>query len=196
MVYRLRDIVLSSVALLVLSPVFLLICFLLWRSQKRVFFVQQRPGLDEKPFNLIKFSTMYDVEPGKDEAEMQLERLTPVGKYLRTWSLDELPQLFNVLKGEMSLVGPRPLLMEYVPLYTDSEHKRHAVLPGITGWAQINGRNALSFKQKFSHDLWYVENKSFLLDVKIMFQTVWKVVGREDIHANDFTTCERYDGTN
>lgn len=152
--------------------------------------------MDEKPFNLIKFSTMYDVEPGKDESEMQLERLTPVGKYLRTWSLDELPQLFNVLKGQMSLVGPRPLLMDYVPLYTDSEHKRHDVLPGITGWAQVNGRNALSFKQKFSYDLWYVENKSFLLDLKILFQTIWKVVGREDIHANDFTTCERYDGTN
>lgn len=196
MVYRLRDIILSTLALLVLSPVFLLICFLLWRSQKRVFFVQQRPGLDEKPFNLIKFSTLYDVEPGKDEYEMQLERLTPVGKYLRTWSLDELPQLFNVLKGEMSLVGPRPLLMEYVPLYTESEHKRHDVLPGITGWAQINGRNALSFKQKFSHDLWYVEHKSLLLDFKIMFQTIWKVVGREDIHANDFTTSELYDGTN
>lgn len=183
-------------ALVLLSPIILLICLLLWSSQKRVFFIQERPGLGEKPFNLIKFSTMYDVEPGKDEFEMQLERLTVVGKYLRTWSLDELPQLINVLKGEMSLIGPRPLLMEYVPLYTTSEHKRHDVLPGITGWAQINGRNALSFKQKFAHDLWYVENKSFLLDLKIMFQTVSKVIGRKDIHANDFTTCERYNGTN
>jgi len=194
--YRLRDILLSSLALIILSPVFLLICLLLWSSQKRIFFIQERPGLNEKPFQLIKFSTMYDVEPGKDEFDMQIERLTTVGKYLRTWSLDELPQLVNVLKGEMSLVGPRPLLMEYVPLYTASEHKRHDVLPGITGWAQVNGRNALSFKQKFAHDLWYVEHKSFLLDLKILFLTVWKVLGRADVHANDFTTSARYDGTN
>ena len=196
MAYRIRDIIIASLALIILSPVFLLICIGLWLTQERIFFVQQRPGLDEKPFSLIKFSTMNDVEPGKDEFDMQLDRLTFIGKYLRSWSLDELPQLINVIKGEMSLVGPRPLLMEYVPLYTDSEHRRHDVLPGITGWAQINGRNALSFKQKFAHDLWYVENKSVWLDFKIMFLTFWKVLIREDIHANDFTTCARYDGTN
>jgi len=157
--------------------------------------VQQRPGLDEKPFNLIKFSTMYDVEPGKDEAEMQLERLTPVGRYLRTWSLDELPQLFNVLKGEMSLVGPRPLLKEYLPLYSDHQRKRHNVRPGVTGWAQVNGRNAISWEMKFDLDVWYVENHNIRLDCSILFKTLVSVIRRDGITYENQATTTPFQGS-
>ncbi|MEL7531433.1 MAG: sugar transferase [Bacteroidota bacterium] len=194
--FRLRDILIASIGLLLLSPLILLIVLALWLTQGKVFFRQMRPGKKEKPFLLIKFSTLYDRKPGEDEAANQKARLTPLGKYLRVSSLDEIPQLWNVLKGEMSLVGPRPLLMEYLPLYTQSERQRHSVLPGITGWAQINGRNSISFKEKFALDLWYVQNRSFWLDLKIMALTFWKIFRPKDVYVNQQTTAEKYDGTN
>ncbi|MEL6841854.1 MAG: sugar transferase [Bacteroidota bacterium] len=194
--YRVRDIVLASIGLIVLSPLFLLICLALWLSQGKVLFRQQRPGKDEVPFTLIKFSTLYDVRPGEREDGDQRLRLTPIGKYLRAGSLDEMPQLYNVLKGEMSLVGPRPLLMEYLPLYTFGERQRHQVRPGITGWAQVNGRNQISFKQKFAYDLWYIENRSFWLDLRIMGLTIGKIFRPKGVYVNERTTAEKYDGTN
>ncbi|MFK7923489.1 MAG: sugar transferase [Bacteroidia bacterium] len=194
--YRIRDIIIASVGLLLFTPLFLLIVLALWLSQGKVFFRQMRPGKDEIPFRLIKFSTLYDVAPGLDEAANQKDRLTPLGRYLRKASLDEMPQLWNVLKGEMSLVGPRPLLMEYLPLYGESERQRHSVLPGITGWAQINGRNQISFKEKFAFDLWYVQNQSLWLDWKIMWLTFGKIFRPKDVYVNEQTTAEKYDGTN
>ena len=173
-----------------------IIILLLWLTQPAVFFIQKRPGLNEKPFKLLKFSTLYDALPGEDETTNQLERLTPIGKYLRRWSLDEIPQLFNVISGEMSLVGPRPLLMEYLPLYSKEERLRHSVRPGITGWAQVNGRNILSFKEKFSYDIWYVKNRSFWLDLRIMFMTVKKVASGEGVTVDDKNTAPRYNGHN
>ena len=196
MIYRIRDIVIASIAGFLLSPLIGIIILLLWLTQPKVFFIQQRPGLNEKPFSLIKFSTLFDALPGEDETSNQLQRLTPIGKYLRRWSLDELPQLLNVLKGEMSLVGPRPLLMEYLPLYTEKERLRHSVRPGITGWAQIHGRNILSFKQKFAYDVWYVGNRSFWLDARILFMTFGKVISAEGVTVDDNNTAPRYNGRN
>ncbi|RMG28213.1 MAG: sugar transferase [Bacteroidetes bacterium] len=194
--YRIRDLLLASTLLILFSPLFLLICLGLYLSQGRVFFVQTRPGLDEKPFRLIKFSTLYDAAPGQDEAANQRARLTPLGKYLRRLSLDELPQLLNVLKGDMSLVGPRPLLMEYLQLYAPEERARHQVLPGITGLAQVNGRNALSFKQRFQYDLWYVQHKSHWLDIKILLKTLLNLLRPTGVYANAHTTSPKFDGTN
>lgn len=194
--YRIRDVFLALIALFFLSPLFLLICLALWLSQGNVFFVQRRPGLHQRPFHLIKFSTLYDAAPGEDEAENQQARLTPLGRHLRRYSLDELPQLLNVIKGDMSLVGPRPLLMEYLFLYSPEEKRRHDVLPGITGLAQINGRNALSFKQRFAYDLWYVEHKSHRLDLAIMLRTLEKALSREGVYADACTTSPKFDGTN
>ena len=147
-------------------------------------------------FSLIKFSTLYDAPDGVDEAYRQQDRLTPVGKILRRCSLDELPQLFNVLKGDMSLVGPRPLLMDYLHLYTEEEKQRHRVMPGITGWAQVNGRNSIPFKERFKYDLWYVEHKSFKLDLYILGLTLTKVFKREGVYSDAFTTSPKFDGTN
>ncbi|MCI4669295.1 MAG: sugar transferase [Bacteroidia bacterium] len=196
MIYRVRDILLATFLLILISPLFILIILALFISQRKVFFIQQRPGLNEKAFFLVKFSTLYDAAPGVDEAYRQQDRLTPVGKVLRRFSLDELPQLLNVILGDMSLVGPRPLLMEYLSLYTEEEHQRHKVMPGITGWAQINGRNKIPFKRRFQYDLWYVKHKSFLLDAKIIFLTVYKVFKKEGVYADGFTTSPRFDGTN
>lgn len=196
LLFRIRDIFFSLLLLTLTSPLFLVICLALFISQKKVFFIQQRPGLNEKPFFLVKFSTLYDVLPGVDEAYKQQDRLTPVGKILRKYSLDELPQLTNVLRGDMSLVGPRPLLMEYLPLYTFEEKKRHNVMPGITGWAQVNGRNAIPFKRRFQYDLWYVEHKSFWLDVKILFITFTKIFKKEGVYSDAYTTSPKFDGTN
>ncbi|MEL6135745.1 MAG: sugar transferase [Bacteroidota bacterium] len=162
-----------------------------------MFFFQQRPGLYEKPFLLVKFSTLYDLPPGVEETGENLDqRLTSVGKYLRKWSLDELPQLWNVLRGEMSLVGPRPLLMEYLPLYASEDRIRHHVRPGITGWAQVNGRNLLTFKARFVLDRWYVENQSFLLDLKIMWMTIGKVFQRQGVYQAEGISSTKFDGTN
>ncbi|TAE51781.1 MAG: sugar transferase [Bacteroidetes bacterium] len=194
--YRIRDIALSLSGLLLLSPLFLLISGALWVSQGKVFFIQMRPGLHEKPFYLVKFSTLRDTPAGVAEHENQLARLTPVGAILRRWSLDELPQLLNVLRGDMSLVGPRPLLMEYLPLYSPEERRRHHVKPGITGWAQIHGRNLLSFKERFRYDLWYVNHQSFHLDVHILWKTFAKVLKKEGVYVDSHTTSQLFDGTN
>lgn len=196
MLYRTRDITLAFLLLIFISPVFLIIALLLFISQRKIFFIQKRPGLHERPFYLIKFSTLYDAAPGVDEAYRQQDRLTPVGKILRRYSLDELPQLINVIRGDMSLVGPRPLLMEYLSLYTKEEKLRHQVMPGITGWAQVNGRNSIPFKRRFQYDLWYVKNKSFVLDLKILLMTLKKVVKKDGVYANPITTSARFDGTN
>lgn len=194
--YRLRDILIASMALMLLWPLMLLIAGLLWITQGKVLFRQLRPGYRERPFVLLKFSTLYDAKPGEPEAARLRERLTPLGKYLRRYSLDELPQLINILRGEMSLVGPRPLLMAYLPLYRAEEHRRHEVLPGLTGWAQIHGRNALTFKQRFAYDLWYVENRSFALDWYILWRTVAQVIRGRGVYADDKTASAPYDGTN
>lgn len=196
MLYRLRDVLIASLAFVLLSPLFVLIMLALWLSQGRVFFTQIRPGLNEQPFRLLKFSTMFDAAPGVPEEHNQQARLTPIGKYLRLTSLDELPQLINVIKGEMSLVGPRPLLMDYLPLYNEQEHKRHAVKPGITGLAQVKGRNAISFKERFIYDLWYVRNQSFLLDLKILARTGLKVITTDGVYSDGNTTSPKFNGEN
>ena len=151
--------------------------------------MQERPGLDGRPFRLIKFRTMRD-GPGSDA-----ERLTRLGRFLRAASLDELPELLNVLKGEMSLVGPRPLLMRYLPRYTPRQMRRHEARPGITGWAQVNGRNAITWEQKFEYDVWYVDNRSFWLDLKILWLTAWRVLTRQGINADVETTMNEFMGT-
>ena len=196
MIYRLRDIILGFIGLIIFSPFILLIIIGLFFTQKKIFFTQLRPGKNEKPFRLVKFSTLRDIEEGENEYINQQARLTPLGKYLRKLSLDELPQLINVLKGEMSLVGPRPLLLQYLSIYTEEQRKRHLVKPGITGWAQVNGRNQISFSQKFEYDLWYIANRSHWLDIKIMLMTLIKVFKREAVYVDEKTTEELFDGTN
>ncbi|RMG70763.1 MAG: sugar transferase [Bacteroidetes bacterium] len=194
--YRLRDLLIAVPALLLLSPLLLLIILGLWLSQGRVFFFQQRPGRYERPFTLIKFSTLYDAAPGADEYADQQARLTPLGRHLRRFSLDELPQLLNVIRGDMSLVGPRPLLMAYLPLYTEAERRRHEVPPGITGWAQIHGRNDLPFKTRFQYDLWYVDHRSLRLDWLILWRTLRQVLIGRGVYADAHTTSPPFDGTN
>lgn len=160
------------------------------------FFFQLRPGLNGKIFRIVKFKTMNDKRDAQGDLLTDAERLTTIGAFVRKTSLDELPQLINVLKGEMSLVGPRPLLVEYLPLYNQNQSRRHEVKPGITGWAQINGRNTISWQQKFDYDIYYVENLSFMLDVKILYLTVFKVVKSEGINANQSATTEKFNGNN
>ncbi|SDL67284.1 sugar transferase [Modicisalibacter muralis] len=160
-----------------------------------VLFRQQRPGRDGKPFYMVKFRTMKDSIDADGNSLPDSERLTAFGQFLRSSSLDELPELWNVLKGDMSLVGPRPLLMEYLPLYSKEQYRRHEVRPGVTGWAQINGRNALSWEDKFKLDVWYVENQSFYLDIKILLLTVKKVLVRDGISAEGQATMERFRGS-
>lgn len=196
LLFRIRDVLMAGIVLLLLFPIFLLISLLLWITQDRIFFVQLRPGYKEKPFKLLKFSTMKDAPAGWHEAERQQERLTPIGRILRKTSLDELPQLWNVLRGDMSLVGPRPLLMDYLPLYQPAHRKRHDVLPGITGWAQINGRNALTFTERFEYDLWYVNHKNFGLDMRIMFLTFFQLFRTQEVYSDESTTSPMFDGTN
>ncbi len=196
MVYRLRDIILSLLVLISLCWLFSLICLILWISQKRVFFIQKRTGFQGEVFKMIKFSTLRDVVSGEHEEHNQRKRLTPVGKLLRRFSLDELPQLFNVLEGKMSLVGPRPLIHQYWNLYSEDQKKRFEVLPGITGWAQVKGRNAISFTERFKLDIWYVHHKSLGLDFKILLITVGKFFSGKDVYADDQTTAALFDGTN
>ena len=177
MIKRLFDIFSSTIVLLVLAPVIFIIAFQVRRKLgSPVLFRQIRPGKDEKPFEMIKFRTMRDAIDKDGMPLPDSERITPFGNFLRNSSLDELPELWNVLKGDMSLVGPRPLLMEYLPLYSTEQARRHNVRPGITGWAQVNGRNAISWEEKFKYDVWYVENKSFWLDMKIIWMTIEKVI--------------------
>lgn len=193
---RLFDFLVSLCALLALSPVILMVAFLVRRYLGTpVLFTQQRPGLNERPFLLYKFRTMNDARDASGNLLPDAQRLTKMGKTIRQLSLDELPQLFNVLKGDMSLVGPRPLLMEYLPLYSAEQHRRHRVRPGITGWAQINGRNAIGWEERFALDVWYVDNHSFILDIKILFATVMKVLRRSGISQPGQETMSKFTGT-
>ena len=196
MIKRLFDIIASSIALVLLSPIYLLVAYKVKKNLgSPVLFKQIRPGLNGKPLEMIKFRTMRDAIDKNGELLPDAERLTPFGKMLRSTSLDELPEFWNVLKGDMSLVGPRPLLMEYLPLYTKEQAKRHNVKPGITGYAQVNGRNAISWEQKFELDTWYVENRSFWLDIHILFKTVLKVVNKDDINAVGDATMPKFEGS-
>ncbi|WP_446011691.1 sugar transferase [Candidatus Electrothrix sp.] len=195
MMKRLFDLTLSSASLLVLAPVLLLLMLLVrCKLGAPVFFRQTRPGKGGKPFEMIKFRTMRDAYDKEGNPLPDSERITPFGSFLRSSSLDELPELINVLKGEMSLVGPRPLLMEYLPLYSSEQARRHEVRPGITGWAQVNGRNALSWEEKFKLDVWYVDNRSLWLDIKIIWLTIRKVLFREGISAEGEVTMQKFCG--
>lgn len=196
MIFRLRDIGVAVLVLLLASWLFLLIMLALAITQKRVFFTQIRTGMGEKPFTLIKFSTLRDILQGEKEEDTQRYRLTPVGALLRKTSLDELPNLFNVLAGQMSLVGPRPLLHDYLPLYSEEQQLRHTVRPGITGWAQVNGRNALSFTERFKLDVWYVRNRTFGLDLKILWMTLGRVFRAGGVYVDGENTSPRFDGHN
>ena len=189
------DVLAASAALLLLSPAIICVAVLVHiKLGSPVFFRQVRPGLHGKSFNMIKFRTMLDAVDGNGDVLPDEVRLTSFGKLLRSTSLDELPGLWCVLKGDMSLVGPRPLLVEYLPLYSPEQARRHEVRPGITGWAQVNGRNAISWEEKFKLDVWYVDNQSFLLDIKILFLTVWKVLRRKDISADGEVTMAPFLG--
>lgn len=188
------DRVLALVLLILLLPVFITIAIMLkFSSVGKVFFIHQRPGLRRKPFNLIKFKTMNDKRDATGILLPNSERITPFGSFLRKTSLDELPQLINVLKGELSFIGPRPLEMRYLPLYTERQNIRHSVKPGISGWAQVNGRNAISWEEKFELDIYYVHNISFLLDLKILFLTIQKVLTGSGVNANETQTVEPLD---
>ncbi|WP_394169173.1 sugar transferase [Saccharospirillum alexandrii] len=195
MLKRLFDFLIASIGLVFLSPIIL---FLSWQVKRKlgspVFFRQTRPGMDGKPFQMFKFRTMLDGYDSKGNPLPDSDRMTPFGQFLRSSSLDELPELWNVLKGEMSLVGPRPLLMEYLPLYSAEQFRRHDVRPGITGWAQVNGRNAISWEDKFKLDAWYVENRSFWLDLKILCLTVKKVLIRDGISGDGEVTMSKFTG--
>ena len=178
-----------------MSPIFLLATIgLFFANQGKPFFFQTRPGKNEKLFQIIKFKTMNDKKDAAGNLLSDAERLTPIGSFVRKTSLDEIPQLLNVLKGDMSLIGPRPLLIQYLPLYNSIQKKRHDIRPGITGWAQVNGRNAISWEQKFEYDVWYVENCTFALDVKILFLTVKKVFKSEGISQEGEVTMEVFKG--
>ena len=189
------DIVGASLGLLVFFPALILVSLTIRRQMgSPVFFRQTRPGRDGKPFKMIKFRTMcYDVDSYGD-LRADCDRLTPLGRFLRSSSLDELPELWNVLIGDMSLVGPRPLLMEYLPLYSREQFRRHEVRPGVTGWAQVNGRNAISWHQKFMLDVWYVDNRSLWLDLKIVLLTIWKVLKRDGVSAVGEATMTKFIG--
>lgn len=194
---RLVDSIVAFLIILLFLPIFLTVAVLLFfLNRGRVFYFQSRPGKYEKLFNIIKFKTMNDAKGADGKLLPDQVRLTPFGKFLRATSLDELPQLINVLKGDMSLIGPRPLLPKYLPLYNEQQKRRHEVRPGITGWAQVNGRNAISWQQKFEYDVWYVDHVSFWLDVKIIFLTIKKVLVREGISAEDSATMKPFTGNN
>jgi len=195
MVKRLFDLIVAASALILLSPLLLAcaagVAIMLGRP---VLFRQQRPGLHGEPFQLVKFRTMTDAKDADQSLLADADRLTPFGRFLRSTSLDEMPELWNVIEGKMSLVGPRPLLMEYLALYSPEQARRHEVRPGITGWAQVNGRNALTWEQKFSLDAWYVDNRSFLLDLRILCLTVMRVFRREGVSAQGEATMPKFKG--
>lgn len=193
---RLIDVTAAVLVLIFFSPLFIGVYLLLMLSQNSAFFTQDRPGKNGKVFKLIKFKTMSDKRDAQGNLLPDAERLTKVGKWVRSTSLDELPQLINVLKGDMSLIGPRPLLIKYLPLYSETQKRRHEVKPGITGWAQVNGRNAISWKKKFEYDVWYVDHLSFLLDCKIVWRTIKKVIIREGISSDTSVTMEPFKGNN
>ncbi|WP_449332960.1 sugar transferase [Sphingobacterium kyonggiense] len=189
------DIIVSLCVLLVLLPIFLFVLLsLLFANSGKPFFFQHRPGLNGQIFKIIKFKTMNDKRDSEGNLLPDKDRLTAIGSFVRKTSLDEIPQLLNVIKGDMSLIGPRPLLVQYLPLYNDFQKRRHEVRPGITGWAQVNGRNAISWDQKFAYDVWYVDHISFALDVKIFFMTIKKVFVREGISQDGQATMEVFKG--
>jgi undecaprenyl phosphate N,N'-diacetylbacillosamine 1-phosphate transferase len=193
---RIIDFVIALVGLIVLSPLFLILWIGLSIANKGAgaFFLQERPGKDEKIFKVIKFKTMNDRRDENGNLLPDSERLTTIGRWIRSLSLDEIPQLINVLKGDMSLVGPRPLLVQYLPLYDEVQRRRHEVRPGMTGWAQVNGRNAISWQEKFEHDVWYVDHLSLSLDIKILLKTIEKVFKREGINSGTNATMEPFNG--
>lgn len=193
---RLIDVTAAVLVLIFFSPLFIGVYLLLMLSQNSAFFTQDRPGKNGKIFKLVKFKTMSDKRDAQGNLLPDAERLTKVGKWVRSTSLDELPQLINVLKGDMSLIGPRPLLIKYLPLYSENQKRRHEVKPGITGWAQVNGRNAISWNKKFEYDVWYVDHLSFLLDCKIVWRTIKKVIIREGISSDTSVTMEPFKGNN
>lgn len=196
MAKRLFDLLLISIAILLLMPVIIMLAIIIYCVMgSPVVFKQQRPGLEAKPFYIYKFRTMNNKKNGRGELLSDIERLTNFGRWLRATSLDELPSLWNVLKGEMSLVGPRPLLMEYLPLYNSEQARRHEVRPGVTGWAQVNGRNAISWEGKFKLDVWYVDHQSFCLDIKIILLTIKKVFIRDGISAEGEATMPKFTGS-
>ena len=193
---RFFDIILSLILIVLFSPVYIVISILIiFKMGGPILFRQKRPGYKEKIFGIYKYRTMTNEKDKDGNLLSDDQRLVGIGKFIRSTSLDELPQLFNVLKGEMSFVGPRPLLIEYLPLYSDKQKRRHDVKPGITGWAQVNGRNAISWEQKFEYDVWYVDNQSFLLDMKILWLTFLKVVKRSDISSDTSVTMEKFTGS-
>ena len=196
MLKRLTDITATTVGLVLLAPLFLLLSVLIrWKLGSPIIFRQTRPGLRGKPFRNCKFRTMTDARDSAGNLLPDDQRLTAFGNFLRSTSLDELPELINVLKGDMSLVGPRPLVMQYLPLYSPEQARRHEVRPGITGWAQVNGRNALSWEEKFTFDVWYVDNYNFRLDLKILWMTLIKVLKREGISHQGQATMEAFKGS-
>ncbi len=192
---RIFDLIIAIISLVFALPLMIVIAAgVLWKMGRPVIFKQQRPGLDGRPFMLYKFRTMTD---DRDEGGRLLpdsERLTPLGIWMREFSLDELPQIFNVIKGDLSIVGPRPLLMEYLMLYDDTQKKRHTVRPGITGWAQVNGRNSITWEEKFEMDVWYAENRTFLIDLRIIMMTIQKVIKREGITEEGESTASAFQG--
>jgi sugar transferase EpsL len=195
-VKRLFDVLLAAVGLILLSPLLAIVALILWRVEGRpIFFRQVRPGLNAELFALFKFRTMRNQTDRYGKELPDADRLSSLGRFLRATSIDELPELFNVLRGEMSLVGPRPLFAKYLPRYSPEQARRHNVLPGITGWAQVNGRNALSWEDKFRLDVWYVDNWSVWLDIRILALTVWKVIRREGITQPGQATAEEFQGS-
>lgn len=193
---RLVDLVLSLLAFMVFSPIFLIVLLLLFVANHGApFFIQPRPGKNGKVFNVIKFRTMNNKRDASGKLLPDAQRLTPVGRFIRSTSLDEIPQLLNVIKGDMSLIGPRPLLVRYLDRYTAEQARRHEVRPGITGWAQVNGRNAISWEKRFELDVYYVDHLSFALDLKILWLTLQKVIKREGISSGSSATMEEFKGT-
>lgn len=195
---RVFDFTIALTAILCLSPVLLFVTVWLHFANKRAgaFFTQERPGKDEKIFRVVKFKSMTDERDADGKLLPDAKRLTTIGKLIRKTSIDELPQLFNVLKGDMSLIGPRPLLVKYLPLYSAEQHRRHEVRPGITGWAQVNGRNAITHTKKFEYDVWYVDHLSFALDIKIIGMTIHNVLHHKDISHEGEATAETFNGHN
>lgn len=193
---RIMDFSIALIALIFLSPVFIFVFLVLTvTNQGKPFFFQKRPGKNEKIFSIIKFKTMNDKKDSQGELLPFDQRVTKLGAFIRKYSLDEIPQLFNVLKGDMSLIGPRPLMLQYLPLYNESQKQRHLLKPGITGWAQVNGRNTISWEQKFNLDIWYVHNISFLLDVKILILTLKKVIIKEGVNSQADLNMSTFMGT-
>ena len=194
---RILDIISSLFAIIILSPLLLLLAAVGAVEMKgNPFFTQERPGKDEKIFKLIKFRTMTNAKDKDGNLLSDADRLTGYGRFLRNTSLDELPELFNILKGDMSVIGPRPLLVQYIPRYNEHQHRRHEVRPGLSGWAQVNGRNAISWEEKFDYDVEYVDNYSFLMDIKILFMTIMNVLKREGISSQTSATMEEFMGSN